>query len=342
MANLTNDQKELIINSKRIIEEKEDITSLDESKGGYVESIKDAFKKDNINRIEFLKKNSIVAGLTLEFRNIYGIEAPFYDINRNKHISMASSTGTGLNASGEQVKNDITGRMEYPIRVPDVNGELSTTFADCQELINAAYFDNDTKDVTDKMLFADKQRFFVDSKKAQESSSFYEPFCPPGLNKWSGSFLHENICKNFDTTELDLYNMLNGASSLKSKIETLYSDTLEGSLSFIAKAVKSILGIFGIKPKSSYFSADNPIVSNTDSSGRITRHNFQYNITDEELEAYKSVGAMSYDIKNGGTDVSPTIYYSTSKNVEQNCLVSYKLVEKGTKKANRSVMAMQY
>lgn len=328
---LTIEKKELITNSKNIIESKEEITSLENSKGGYIESIKEAFKKDNVNRIEFLKKNCIVAGLSLEFRNIYGIEPPYYDINRDKHLTIATSTGTGLNTS-EKYKNDSTGEMEYAIKVPDISGNMVTTFADCQELVNASLFEKDTKDNVDKMKFADKQRFFVDAKKNSESSSFFEPFCPPGLNKWSGTFLHELICKNFDTTELSLYNLLNGSATINSKIETIYSDTVTGSLSFIKQAIANIKKFFNIKTKNDYFSCNNPIVSNTDGSGRITRHSFQYNVSDEQLEAYKESGAIAYGVDNGGVDVSPSIYYITKSSIRESCLVRYALVEKGESK----------
>lgn len=161
--------KEIISNSEEILILKKDITNRINSESSFDDMIKTSLKDDDLNRESFLRRAAIINAFTMEFRNLYGIEAPSYEIS-----------------------DDNT--------VPYSEGE-SEKRIDSKEIINAA----ELVDEDENELW---QRFFVDSEKTKKGSPFFSPLCPPGLDKWSGDYIYRGVCKKFPITEDVIYSTL--------------------------------------------------------------------------------------------------------------------------------------
>lgn len=65
--------------SKKIIDSKEEINSLNSSDEKYKQALAEKYEADYANRQMFLKYNAEVTGLSIEFRNLYGIQPPIYE-----------------------------------------------------------------------------------------------------------------------------------------------------------------------------------------------------------------------------------------------------------------------
>ena len=78
---MTDDEiKSLKSDSLKMIENKQQISQIDSSLEDYKKQIRSKFEYDTPSRLAFIRAASIISGLTLEYRNIYGIEAPYYDV----------------------------------------------------------------------------------------------------------------------------------------------------------------------------------------------------------------------------------------------------------------------
>lgn len=157
------------------------ITILDDFDSNIVSGL----KADDIDRKAFLNSVSIINGLATEYRNVYGVEVPLFELSYNNKI---------------QLQDDDNGNKVY-----------TENRTDCTEIINSARL----KDSEGNALYT---RFFIDDNATETSSNFYLPMCPPGFEKWAGDNIYNGVCREFDLTERELRNFLtngtiDGASS---------------------------------------------------------------------------------------------------------------------------------
>lgn len=271
------DKNQIILDSKQIITKKESVSSINTSLSDYEDNIQYMFEDDNLNRCVFLNNASILSGLTLEFRNIYGIEAPYYEID---DCSIAiDKNGDGNISSSEYI---------------NFNG--SKTFKDNPQIINAARFDAGIVNGTRPL---DNQRYFVDSMKDRQDSIFPVPWCPPGLDKWAGNHLYEYICKNFDFTELTLYKFLSqNKPTLTEESCELYPNT-----DSIYKPIQTL------ETWHKFFDSENPVSYNVDKNGKLTKNTYVYNVSDDQLISDFKNEKITYSIKAGSSDTNPIVYY---------------------------------
>ena len=253
----------IISDSAKIIDQKDTITSLEESIPNYVEQARNKVQADSLYRERMVESALLASGLSVEFRNIYGIEAPYYDI---------STCAVGMDLSGN-------GNLQYDELIEWEDGdERSKLFTDCPEVLLAAAFDfeknnffvsgryepdtytdidtanakamdmvkNNESDANNNVYYnimdeegnietnivatRNLQRFFVDSQANEEGSPFPDPFCPPGLLRWSGEKLYNGICKPAAFTEFSVYNLINSDSdeyTISSQAQSYCNDAVD-------------------------------------------------------------------------------------------------------------------
>lgn len=241
--------KEILDNSKHIIDIKKEIDSGESTAPDLDDQIRNKFLEDCTNRARFIDASLTIGTVAKEFRNVFGVDAPNYDIKKNCFLAYdKNENGIFELNEGIEIKDD-------PLHDPE--SDKPTYFTDCWEAINAARFDC-TFPVSNfeddpKGLPVKKQRFFIDSEADSESSGFHIPICPPGFDKWAGGKVYEYICKNFDLNEVALYKMLRDIP--KNTIPKTYS----------------IL-----------FNSANKIDFNINDKGIITKNNFFYKIKEAE------------------------------------------------------------
>jgi len=147
------------------------ITILDD----FDRNIISGLKTDDIDRKAFLNSVGIINGLATEYRNVYGVEVPLFELSYNNKI---------------QLQDDDNGNKVY-----------TENRTDCTEIINSARL----KDSEGNALYT---RFFIDDNATETSSNFYLPMCPPGFEKWAGDNIYNGVCREFDLTERELRNFL--------------------------------------------------------------------------------------------------------------------------------------
>lgn len=216
----------VIRDSAKILEWKEGINSVENSISDFVNQARAKFIEDSVFRERMVDSACLNAALSLEFRNIYGIEAPYFKIS-------SCAIGKDVDEKGNLTVNEL---IEW-----EEGNKESIIFDDCQEVINAAAYDLDknnfyvstnnipddgsvdeklkaiirNNDVSDKTLpsnvkLKDLQNFFIDVRAGEDGSPFYAPFLAPGLNRWSGYKMYDRICKIFPNTEGNVYDCLSG------------------------------------------------------------------------------------------------------------------------------------
>ena len=239
--------KEILEYSKSIIKLKDEIEAGEAAEPDLDEQIKNKFMEDSVNRAKFIDSALVLGAASKEFRNVFGIDAPHYEI---EDCYLA-----------KDVNEDGFYNPSERIQVPDAMREEdkgSTMFSDCWELINASRFDSNclvSNGVGNEYaLPVDKQRFFIDYKKDDESSPLHSPFCPPGFGKWAGRYIYGSICRNYDLNEITLYRIL-------AHIE---DNTTPDSFNL-----------------DSSFSQGNQFKFNIDSSGKLSRGDFTYSFPQE-------------------------------------------------------------
>ena len=184
---------EILLNSKRIIDIKKDIESGDTASPDIEDQVREKFLDDCINRARFVDSSLIIAAVAKEFRNVFGVDAPNYEITSECRLPLDK------NENGRFEEDECIEIKDDPMRDPNI--KTSKTFIDSWAVIDAARFDcpfpvqNFEHD--ESLLPVEKQKFFVDKKRDEESSSFHFPICPPGFDKWAGAKVYDKICKNF-------------------------------------------------------------------------------------------------------------------------------------------------
>lgn len=195
--------KEILSNSKRIIDIKKDVDTGDAAIPDIKDQVLEKFLDDCVNRARFVDSSLIISAVSKEFRNVFGVDAPNFEIKNDCRLLIDE------NENGELEDSEAIEIKEDPMR-PESQKE-SATFIDSYAVLNAARFDyplplknfkDDTADIP-----ANKQKFFIDSRKAEESSGFHSPICPPGFDKWAGAKVYDKICKNYDFNEVALYKI---------------------------------------------------------------------------------------------------------------------------------------
>lgn len=245
--------KELLSYSKQIVDVKSEIEDSETAKPDLEDQIRTKFTEDSINRAKFIESTLVIGAATKEFRNIFGIDAPHYEIDKDCYYAIDENNDEKYTISDSNPKIDERVILHDPMQ----NNVDVKTFTDCWQMIDAARFDSTSKiqhnGNSGDTVPVDRQHFFVDSKKSDTGSSVHQPICPPGYDKWAGSKIYEYICKNFDLTEPTLYKILSNPAE----------NTLPRNL---------VLGPFHGDQQFSY---------NIDENGKTTKEIFQYNYAND-------------------------------------------------------------
>lgn len=175
--------------SSSYIEKLDEIERQENSKKSYEEALKEKVNADFANKVLFLKYNAELTGLTLEFRNLYGIEGGIY----------------------EEKLYDSS-----PFLYPD--GTPNSQKYDSTLLVEAC---GNMSSVGEREL-SSSSPFFVDELRAEEGSPFYVPYCPPNLDRWCADEWYLGYSRPFYKTERVMINFLN---SLKNSATTTFIST---------------------------------------------------------------------------------------------------------------------
>ena len=273
--------KEILEYSAELITYKDDVQTGQKTEPDIDEQVRTKFSEDSVNRSKFIDSSLVIGAVSKEYRNVFGIDVPHYEISEECHLAI-DRNDDGKFSSNEyiEIKDDAlrTGNNPYD-------------FMDCWELINAARFDS----VVTAPNYADdevglpvkKQRFFVDSKKDQEGSTYHHPVCPPGFDKWAGEKVYNYICKNYDLNEITLYKILSN---------------IEGN---------TIPSTFTIDKK---FNGDDPFECNINEFGVVTRNLYEYTFdkdSEENLQKAYSSGEFRMPLEGCKySDAAPIKWYT--------------------------------
>lgn len=304
-------KKEILENSKSILALKNRINSNCTSEPELDETVREKFLSDSPNRRRFIESTLILNAASKEFRNVFGIEAPCYELSEDCYFAV-DREGDGVDkptydSEGKLNANDYI-VLNDPMSKDGEKGVVS--FLDCWELINAAEFDSssDTRDTNYKeytnskknsRATVDNQRFFVDRNKDKTTSRYHSPICPPGFERWAGRYLYEKICKNFDLDEITLYKIFSDISE----------NTIPGDREIF------------YNERGTSFSSDYPFDCVVDPSGIITKNKYSYDV-DKEGEKFLSEGVLPVEYTHPD-DAAEIIYYTeqvpvTSKWISKN------------------------
>lgn len=277
--------REILDYSANIVSVKDEIESGEAAKPDLDEQIRNKLKEDSINRSRFIDASLVLSGASKEYRNVFGIEAPYYDI-ADCYLGIDSNDNDKIE-SGEiiDLKDSDTIGMSTD----------SHHFLDCWEVVNAARFDstcmvsNGTGNGND--LPVNKQRFFVDYKKGEESSPLHKPFCPPGFDRWAGRYVYDHICRNYDLNEFTLYSIFSDIAG--NSIPKSYNLRDDDS---------RLLSFFGL----TYFSF------NTNENGELCRNDYNYNFAEGETSSLLAKQKEDYRLPKGATPLtsSATHWYN--------------------------------
>lgn len=175
-------KKEVRELSKKYIEALENIDRQEKAKENYDKALQEKVEEDFMNKKLFLRYNAELTGLTLEFRNIYGIEGGIYEEKKYSGRPFIYPPGT---ASKDMYDSHL---------LVDACGSISSL---------------------GQMELPDNSPFFVDNYREREGSPYYVPFCPANLSTWCGSKYYKGHSKKFYKTEkvmVDFINRLNSSS----------------------------------------------------------------------------------------------------------------------------------
>lgn len=210
--------KEILEYGKQLAKYKSEIGTLDSAAPDLDEQVKEKFNADSVNRAKFIDATVIIGAATKEFRNVFGVDAPHYDLSDECYLAV-DRNGNGRFFTDVDENNKPIFEEDELLEVEDpTNGnKKAKNYIDCWAVANAARFDSTmtcSNFVGDdnKALFVNKQSFFTDKKKDSTSSSVYNPVCPPGYDKWAGSKVYDKVCKCFELDELNLYRLFGGPS----------------------------------------------------------------------------------------------------------------------------------
>lgn len=247
--------KEILEYGKKIVDLKRNIEDSYNSEPDLEETINTKFSEDTVNRAKFVDSTLVIGGVATEFRNVFGVEAPHYEISKchigiNKRglvngqyqvtdrLSISDPMQEGNTIIPEEELSSDKNADPDKSMDPKINQSFRS-FLDCWEMINAARFDSQTEiknfDGDTLALPVNKQRFFVDADKGNSGSSIYKPFCPPGYDKWAGNKVYDYICKNFELDELALFKILyNGDDcTVKGNYAIDYNGDIDSNGNFI-------------------------------------------------------------------------------------------------------------
>ena len=245
--------KEVLEYSKQIIDAKKEIENSESAAPDLEDQVRNKFLEDSVNRARFIDSTLVIGGASKEFRNIFGVDAPHYELDKNCYLALDKNNNNHYEITDDSRDERI------PVIDPMNENKRVKNFIDCWDMINAAKFDSTTiipdyQGGSTKEP-ADRQRFFVDKRKREKGSPAHNPICPPGYDKWAGKVVYDYICKNFDLTETVLYKIL--------------SNPVENSLS-----TKFTLGTFDYNNRFDY---------NINENGQITKNNFVYNYDNDSF-----------------------------------------------------------
>ena len=293
--------REILEYSKQIISAKSEIDTYQQAAPDLNEQVKKKFEEDSANRARFIDNTLLIGAASKEFRNVFGVDAPHYEISDDCYLAVDRN---GDNKYYSSIDNN-TYKLNFEdneilyVKDPMSNKEETACFMDCWQLANAARFDstmlakNNFSD-NDKKLFVDKQNFFIDSKKDSESSPAHNPLCPPGYDMWAGNKVYSYICKCFDLDELNIYRLIGNTNSSPQTTPQQFEIYADG---------------------------DHKIEYNIDETGTITKNTFIYkyyrnNEVDEKneyddpiIEASQKCMPLS-GVNCHGDDLNPIKWYT--------------------------------
>jgi hypothetical protein len=169
--------KEIRKSSSKYIESIDEIERQKKAKANFEDALRDKAEADFLNKKLFLKNNAELTGLTLEFRNIYGIEGGIY----NEKLFTSSP-------------------FIYPEDTPTEDMYDSTLLVEACGNISSL----------GEQEMSLNSPFFIDENRGQEGSSFHVPYCPPNLDRWCGDKYYVGYSRLFNKTEWVMINFLNG------------------------------------------------------------------------------------------------------------------------------------
>ena len=161
--------------SEEVLTQYDDLKRMENADEEYAKTIAQKKKEDDANRKNFLKYNAEMTGLSLEFRNIYGVEP----------------MGVYKESDYRIRKMDQFGNL-----VSDLNGTpLYEIYRDSKDLVYAANMNKDSL-------------FFVDNMNDSETSGFHIPYNPPQYTAWTGDKVYRGLSRYFYKTEKAMYTMI--------------------------------------------------------------------------------------------------------------------------------------
>jgi len=166
--------------SEEVLNQYDELKRMESADEEYIKQIVKKKEDDDANRNNFLKYNAEMTGLSLEFRNIYGVE-PMGVYKENWY--------------------SIRRMDQYGNLVSNSNGNpLYDSYKDGKELVDAAEMKGDSL-------------FFVDSNKESDTSSFHIPYNPPYYKSWTGDMVYFGLSRRFFKTEKTMYNLIKNLST---------------------------------------------------------------------------------------------------------------------------------
>ena len=201
---MTEEMKKEIKNlSKKYLETVDAINRQKNAKQEFDEALKEKVEEDFLNKKLFLKYNSELTGLTLEFRNIFGIEGGLYE---------------------EKYYPNGTGDPGSPFVYPE--GTEKSDMYDSHLLVDSCGSISDLG----QMGFPDNSPFYVDKYRDQEGSPYYMPFCPPNLSVWCANKYYKGHTRRFYKIEHVMVEYIKGLNS--SALTSFPSNSPDGILTY--------------------------------------------------------------------------------------------------------------
>ena len=258
--------REILEYSRQLVAAKTEIETAQKAEPDLEDQVKTKFREDTVNRARFVDATLVIGAATKEFRNVFGVDAPHYELSDKCYLAVDRNGDGRYITSFDKNNYPIFDEGDGPIYVEDPMGQDETTryYLDCWELANAARFDSTLMcsnyfGDNGNELFVNKQKFFVDNKKDSESSAAHNPICPPGYDKWAGNKIYNYICKCFDLDELNLFRLLGN------------------------KNIQTIPYTFEIKAN-----GDDKFECNINEDGIITKNIFNYEFPNSDIAAIEA------------------------------------------------------
>lgn len=281
--------REILEYSRQLVSAKSEIETAQQAEPDLEDQVKTKFREDSVNRARFIDATLLIGAATKEFRNVFGVDAPHYELSDNCYLAIdRNGDGRYFSTFDKKTNLPIFDEEDKPIYVidPMSGNEETDHYLDCWELANAARFDSNMRCSNyfgddDIKSFADKQKFFVDKKKAEESSAAHNPICPPGYDKWAGNKIYSCICKVFDLDEINLFRLLGN------------------------KNIQTIASQFEIKAN-----GDDKFECNINEDGIITKNIYDYSYSNDDALIYASNhSALLPEAGCTASDLAPIKWY---------------------------------